>query len=511
MATIYKRKQDQGKKRASWYIGYTNHLGRRRTVKGFTDRGETERFAVQLEDEARLIREGLKEPVREQLRTARQVAIENHIQSFKKHLESRDITEKQVSETISRVQKFVADVQMKTLADFNATAVETFLTNLRGLGRSKQTANNYLMAIKQFAGWLVRTKRLAENPTSLIRRFNAQTDRRHDRRPLSADELTWLVSAADIGPVVESIPGSDRSVMYVLATWTGFRKGEIGSLTSQSFDFESDPPTVTVTANFSKRKRKDTQVLHLDVAKHLKTWLEKQNKTSSTTLLFPVSGKVPGGTERKTNKMMKRDLESARELWLAAIKKDETLSDDERAKLEATDFLKYEDSRGEFADFHANRHTFITNLGKAGVSPKTAQELARHSDVRLTIGVYSHSDLAEKADAVRRLPSPEWLNANGSTSKLEVSDNGNATHTKGAQRIGSAPKSQAGTNGQSPSQPAAKEGSDGVDDSSTEVPMRSDVDAACQSMASQKESTPRWARTSNLRFRRPILYLCERI
>jgi hypothetical protein len=35
-----------------------------------------------------------------------------------------------------------------------------------------------------------------------------------------------------------------------------------------------------------------------------------------------------------------------------------------------------------YADFHSFRHVFITSLGKAGVSPKMAQTLARHSDNR---------------------------------------------------------------------------------------------------------------------------------
>ena len=39
-----------------------------------------------------------------------------------------------------------------------------------------------------------------------------------------------------------------------------------------------------------------------------------------------------------------------------------------------------------------------------GVNPKTAQTLARHSDIRLTMNVYSHTDLAEKTEPIRRLP-----------------------------------------------------------------------------------------------------------
>ena len=46
--------------------------------------------------------------------------------------------------------------------------------------------------------------------------------------------------------------------------------------------------------------------------------------------------------------------------------------------------MPYQDEDGLFADFHANRHTFISNLGRAGVPLATAQKLARHSDPKLT-------------------------------------------------------------------------------------------------------------------------------
>ena len=62
MAAIYKRKQDKSKKRSCWYIGYTDHNGKRRTRKGFSDKGETERLAAKIEEEARMILEGLIKP-----------------------------------------------------------------------------------------------------------------------------------------------------------------------------------------------------------------------------------------------------------------------------------------------------------------------------------------------------------------------------------------------------------------------------------------------------------------
>ena len=66
--------------------------------------------------------------------------------------------------------------------------------------------------------------------------------------------------------------------------------------------------------------------------------------------------------------------------------------------------MTYQDSNGLFADFHANRHTFITSLDRAGVRPKVAQTLARHSDIRLTLGIYTHTELADQTAAIDALP-----------------------------------------------------------------------------------------------------------
>ncbi|MDA1166324.1 MAG: tyrosine-type recombinase/integrase [Planctomycetota bacterium] len=39
--------------------------------------------------------------------------------------------------------------------------------------------------------------------------------------------------------------------------------------------------------------------------------------------------------------------------------------------------IPYQDKAGRFLDFHSLRHTFGTNLARAGVAPKVAQELMR--------------------------------------------------------------------------------------------------------------------------------------
>ena len=227
------------------------------------------------------------------------------------------------------------------------------------------------------------------------------TDRRHDRRALTPEEFSRLIHSAQNGPVIEMISGPDRNMMYVLAAWTGFRKGEVGSLTRRSFRLDDDPPSATVAACYSKRKREDTQILHPEIACRLKNWLETKPNLGTDDLLFPVSRYVPGGKERKTHKMMQRDLETARNKWI-----DEAKTAGETNAREKSDFLKYRDDNGLFADFHANRHLFITSLERAKLSPKMAQTLARHSDVRLTLGIYTHIDLHDQRAAIESLPAP---------------------------------------------------------------------------------------------------------
>jgi integrase len=56
------------------------------------------------------------------------------------------------------------------------------------------------------------------------------------------------------------------------------------------------------------------------------------------------------------------------------------------------------------ADFRSLRKTLITNLSRAGVSPKMAQSLARHSDISLTMNVYTMVNVSDQATAVESLP-----------------------------------------------------------------------------------------------------------
>ncbi|WP_074315135.1 hypothetical protein [Singulisphaera sp. GP187] len=56
---------------------------------------------------------------------------------------------------------------------------------------------------------------------------------------------------------------------------------------------------------------------------------------------------------------------------------------------------------GRFADFHALRKTFVTDLARSGVMSKVA--LARYSDINLTLGVYTGLEKEDLHEAIGRL------------------------------------------------------------------------------------------------------------
>ena len=60
------------------------------------------------------------------------------------------------------------------------------------------------------------------------------------------------------------------------------------------------------------------------------------------------------------------------------------------------------DESARIVDFHSLRHTFISSLAVAGVHPRVAMALARHSDISLTMKHYTDASLLDLKGAVEK-------------------------------------------------------------------------------------------------------------
>ena len=399
-------------KSKKWWGQYKDANGRLKRVPLAVDKVAAQAMLNQIVQRVEREKAGLVDPTEDQ----RKRPLTDHLREFKDYLVNKGVTTKQVGESTRQLQKMVDDRRWKFIGDIAAAGALEFLGQLRRDGLSAQTYNHYLKAAKQFTRWLVRDRRTPVDPLMHLSRLNVRTDRRHDRRALSADEFDRLVAAARCGIRVEGLSGPDRAMLYILAAWTGFRKGELGSLTLRSLRLDDDPPTATVSACYSKHRREDTQVLHPELVRQIREWLATKKRLRPDQPLFPISGRVHGGVERKAYKMVERDLIFARDKWLDEAKTPK----EERRRLQS-DFLCYCNHDGLFADFHSMRHLFITSLERAGVSPKMAQTLARHSDIRLTLGVYTHVELPDCSAAIELLPAPPTGNQQVASSSKQKS------------------------------------------------------------------------------------------
>ena len=239
-------------------------------------------------------------------------------------------------------------------------------------GQSIATSNHYLRAVKSFGRWLVRERRLQENPFAHLSLLNAQTDVRRERRTLSPSEFVAFIEATRRSErSFRGLDGNDRAMLYLTAANTGLRASELASLRPSSLELYGDMPAIKVAAGYSKRRRNDEQPIRTDLAGMLCNWIDSRGVAGDVQLW-------PGTWKDESAEMVRRDLKVAS--------------------------IPYTDDEGRVFDFHALRHQFISNLAVAGVHPKVAQQLARHSTIGLTMDRYTHLQVADVAGALDQLP-----------------------------------------------------------------------------------------------------------
>ena len=375
MASIFKQaytKKDPAtgerikKSSKRWYIEYKDAQGVTKRVPGYSDKRATEQLAAQLEREAARGEVGLidtKAPHRKK-------PLKEHLADYRLSLETKDDDPKHLQQTERAILKILDAAGASVIADLSRDRLEAALARIRLDGRSARTYNYYLGTLRGFFRWLIRMDRAEHNPLDHLSRINEETDRRRERRAVGSQDLESLLRAAQDGVPYRDLSGPDRAILYRLAASTGLRCSELASLTPESFDLARKPPVVMLAATASKRRKQDVLPLRNDLTNLLKRWLQGKPRDQRI---------FPGTWNLRAADMLKRDLKVAK--------------------------IPYKDQKGRVFDFHSTRVQFVTSLARSNVHPKIAQQLARHSDINLTMRVYTQLDLEDLGAAVEQLPS----------------------------------------------------------------------------------------------------------
>ena len=321
--------------------------------------------------------------------------LEAHLETFKESLEAQDRDPKHIKQVVRNARVVFEAIGAKALGDIQARPVHNELKKLRGGsgGISTQTSNHHLRAARQFCKWAVASGLLSEDPLRSLKPLNVKVDRRRRRRAFPLVALRSLLAATEGGETYKGLDGPTRSLLYRLAAETGLRANELASLRVSSFDLSTARPTVTVMAKDSKHRKDDVIPIQEGLAQRLRTACAPLGKWG---VLFPVP------KSWRPAEMLRRDLEVAK--------------------------IPVADDEGKVLDFHALRHTFVSNLLRSGASSKAVQTLARHSTMVLSVDTYGHLEDDEDRSALAGMPdldgasSDELLRATGTAGAVEKQD-----------------------------------------------------------------------------------------
>jgi integrase len=350
----------------NWTIRLRDADGVVRDFPGFRDKGATLQREAQLLKQIELEKSGVRDPFKDH----RSRPLKEHLADFEKQLRNQERCDGHIRTTVNQVRKVFELSGAKIVKDVTASKVENALATLRQDGRSISSRNHYLTSAKSFFEWMVRDRRIDANPIKCLRKANVAVDRRRVRRALPMIELQTLIRTTLGEKSYETLSGTQRAVAYLFAAYTGLRRNEIGSLTRSSFKLQANPPQVLVKAAHSKHRKADVIVLPQHVAQIVGNYLEGCPAGQDEPVL-PIAG-------RRTSEMLARDLKAAG--------------------------IDVGVAETGIVDFHSLRVTFITRLAESGVLPKVTQELARHSDINLTMNTYTKIEVDARRSAVESLP-----------------------------------------------------------------------------------------------------------
>ena len=290
-----------------------------------------------------------------------------HVFHWQKSMQANERSKKHIKESISKVANIIDNCDFSVPSDIDGEKFKNWLSDLRNQGKTICNANGYLTSFKAFTLWLLKTGRISENPIRNITPLK-KLNKERPRRPLTQDQINVLMTATVEADKHHGLTGYERSLVYRIALGTGLRYNEIYTLKRK--DIVTKELKINIQASNSKNSKRDTLPLTEELAKELTEYFAN-NLGMPHTKAFSAMWKDSGAA------MLRPDLE------LAGI--------------------EYKNDDG-VADFHGLRHTFGTLLAQSGVLPQEAQKLMRHSDINLTMGVYTHLKLSDKAAAIKKLP-----------------------------------------------------------------------------------------------------------
>lgn len=385
-----------------WYIVYKVG-GSVRRIKAYTDKVASEAMLTEWRKSQERGEAGVLDPYKAHLDRS----LQEHVDEYLEDVRHGGTSTAYHLAVAARLARVFTGISAKILRDVTSDKLKAFLRTMVD-ARVKEgsdpvpvsvtTKNDHRAAVYTFFEWLRKEKRHAENVVERVPRAEqpkGEVSRTRKRRALKSSDLATLIRTAAGYPVAvrrvnrggrrkadgsprEAVAklkaetlaklteqGRGRRLMYLLAVFTGLRRGELSRV--QVSDVKLKRGVLDVPGRKTKNGRRAIVPLVKGLAVELKRW---------------VAGK--GGDEPL---LTVPDRHNLRRLHVAHLKMAQ---------------IPYQTEKG-FADWHSLRKTVNTFLRRKGVPLRQRQLFLRHSAADLATSRYDDERVADMKDAVRQL------------------------------------------------------------------------------------------------------------
>jgi|GEM_PF-995947 len=334
---------------AKWAIEYSDAEGRIRTAGGFRDKSAAQLKMAEIVRAVEQQRAGIVSVAYEH----GEKPVANHVADWIADLTRAGRSRAYTRNIKSRVGRLRADLGWTKLSSIRSDTLSRWLSLQQRGGLSGRTINHYIEAAMAFCNWCVIQRRLETNPLDGFGKATS-VEPTFVRRAATLEELQRFLA----------VPAK-RALVYLTAVLTGLRRKELKLLQWGDVRF-GDAPHISLRAGTTKSRRADVLPIPPELVDELRA--------------------IRPDNSKPTDRAFK------------SVPKSSTVQADlRRAGIELV-------VDGRKLDLHALRTTFGTMLATSGASIRTAMELMRHTDIRLTTRVYTDPRLLDTHGAVDRLP-----------------------------------------------------------------------------------------------------------
>jgi integrase len=282
----------------------------------------------------------------------------------------------------------LGDVRVR---DVRVDAVLLYRQKRHKQGAAPRTVNLEVGGFKAMLTWATKAGLIGRNPITNLTPLPA--GRAHEVRPrraMTPDEIDRFLRASeaydrDAEAHLSARPGQQaryggrprvpQTPLWRTLLYTGARWGELVATTWS--DFDATQRTLRLRPETTKSRRQRIIPLVEAVVADLRRLRTTRTTTAGDPIFIGPAGRPLPGNETRTRWRFRQILK--------------------RAGIPEVDEL------GRSVVIHSTRHTFASELGRAGVGLVQAQRLLGHSTPELTAQVYTHLGIEDLRGAVEKL------------------------------------------------------------------------------------------------------------